>query len=88
MAQTGRGRHNSTSANGDPLRSFVLELCRRVGEKLTLRKIVQMVLEKRPDLRLQFPEIWAGLVKAKCIAFIHDGKQRHYCVLKKTPHRK
>jgi hypothetical protein len=42
-----------------------------------------MVLEERPDLQLTFPKIWSTLIREKRIAFVHDGEQRHYQVVRR-----
>jgi hypothetical protein len=76
--------YNSAS-DGDSSVSYVLGVCSRAGDVFTIRKIVRLVLEERPDLKLLLPKIWGMLVKDKRVVFVHDGNERHYEVAQELP---
>jgi hypothetical protein len=70
--------------NGNADTQYVYGVCLRAGEKLSLTDVVRVVLKERPDLRLTFARIWADLIRDRRIAFVHDGKGRHYMAVKST----
>jgi hypothetical protein len=53
----------------------VLEMCQQLDHEFTLQQLVAQVLNDRPDIIVEFAEVWGRLVESKLILLCHGSSR-------------
>ncbi len=62
----------------DQQHAYVLGVCERVEVEFTLREIVARIVNERPEMILEFAQVWGRLIRDQAIALCNSGKPNTY----------
>jgi hypothetical protein len=65
--------------------SYVLGICERVEREFTLREVVARILDERPEMILEFADLWGKLFRDKVISICHGGAPNTYELTTRKP---
>lgn len=65
--------------------AYLLGMCQRVEREFTLREIIARVLEERPDMMMEFPNVWGNLISHKLIKVRQFGEPNTYELCARPP---
>jgi hypothetical protein len=65
--------------------SYVLGICERVEREFTLREVVARILDERPEMILEFADVWGKLFKDKLIGVCRGGAPNTYELTTRKP---
>jgi hypothetical protein len=58
--------------------AYVLGVCERVESRFTLREIVARIASERPEMILEFAQVWGRLIRDEAIALCSSGMPNTY----------
>jgi hypothetical protein len=58
--------------------AYVLGVCERVEVEFTLREIVARIANERPEMILEFAQVWGRLIRDELIALCSSGMPNTY----------
>jgi hypothetical protein len=58
--------------------AYVLGVCERVEVEFTLREIVTRIVNERPEMILEFAQVWGRLIRDEAIALCSSGRPNTY----------
>jgi hypothetical protein len=58
--------------------AYVLGVCERVESRFTLREIVARIASERPEMILEFAQVWGRLIRDEAIALCSSGTPNTY----------
>jgi hypothetical protein len=61
--------------------AHVVDMCQRFGRDFSLSEVIRRIMDERPELILEFAEIWGGLVRRKMIRVFSKGAPCTYEVV-------
>jgi hypothetical protein len=64
--------------------AHTLGLCERVGRRFTLRELVALISDERPELMVDFPEIWGALIRHKRVRVYQIGEPNVYEIVRSS----
>jgi hypothetical protein len=62
--------------------AYVLAICQRIEREFTLREIIARVSTERPEMIVEFAELWGSLIRDKRVAICRNGEPNTYQLTK------
>jgi hypothetical protein len=63
--------------------AYVLAICQRIEREFTLREIIARVTTERPEMIMEFAELWGSLIRDKLVVISRNGEPNTYRLTKK-----